>query len=97
MYLVYILSCVDGSLYTGITTDVERRLAEHNNGTGGNYTRAKRPLRVVYTERHPNRSLASKREAAIKRLSRKAKLELVRTVGREPRRIAGLRKAKPMV
>lgn len=77
MYYVYILECEDGSLYTGITTNVARRFAEHLKGTGGNFTRAKRVIRVVYTERKLNRSTASKREAAIKKLSRKEKLNLI--------------------
>ncbi|PIQ68660.1 MAG: endonuclease [Candidatus Taylorbacteria bacterium CG11_big_fil_rev_8_21_14_0_20_46_11] len=72
-YTVYMLLCADGSLYTGITTDVERRLAEHKAGTGGHYTRAKKVDRLLYTEVQPNRSLASKREAEIKSWSREEK------------------------
>ncbi|MHB0865483.1 MAG: GIY-YIG nuclease family protein [Minisyncoccota bacterium] len=77
MYFVYLLECEDGSLYTGVTTDVARRLAEHQTGTGGHFTRAKGAKRIVYTEEHPNRSSAQKREAAIKKLTRAKKLELV--------------------
>ena len=77
MYFVYILECKDKSLYTGITTNVERRFAEHQSGIGGKFTRAKRAERIVYTERKLNRSTASKREAAIKKLSRTEKLNLV--------------------
>jgi len=76
-YFVYLLECKDGSLYTGITTDVERRLAEHKNGTGGHFTRAKKAKRMVYTEQHPDRSSASKREAEIKKWPRKKKRALV--------------------
>lgn len=77
MYTVYILECVDGSLYTGITTDMDRRLQEHKEGTGANYTRAKKVKHVVYTETCANRSEASKREAAIKKLTRAEKLEFI--------------------
>jgi len=80
MYYVYILRCSDGSLYTGITTDPERRLEEHNSGTGAKYTRCRRPVSMVYTETAENRSEASKREAAIKALSRAQKLALIRRV-----------------
>jgi putative endonuclease len=75
-YFVYILECGDGSLYTGITTDVKRRLAEHKAGTASHYTSAKGAVCMVYKERHKNRSTASKREAEIKNWPRKKKLEL---------------------
>lgn len=74
---MYLIECKDKSLYTGITTNVARRLKEHQNGTGGNYTRAKRAVKVVYTERKLNRSTASRREAQIKKLSRQEKLNLI--------------------
>ncbi len=74
---VYILRCSDGSLYTGITTDLERRLDEHNGGRGARYTRARCPVVMVYREPCLDRSEASKREAAIKRTSRSAKLALI--------------------
>jgi putative endonuclease len=77
MYFVYILECADKSLYTGITTNVERRFKEHQSGTGAKFTRGKHAVKVVYTERKLNRSTASKREAAIKKLSRTEKLNLV--------------------
>jgi putative endonuclease len=77
MYFVYILECKDGSLYTGITTNVARRLEEHKSGKGGHYTRARGAVKMVYTERKKNRSTASKREAAIKKLSREEKLSLI--------------------
>ena len=78
MYFVYLLTCKDGSLYTGITTDVKRRFAEHQAGKGGHYTRAKGAVRVVYTERHPDRSSASKRESEIKSWNREKKLGLLK-------------------
>ena len=76
---VYILKCSDDSLYTGITTDVERRVAEHNGhgGKGARYTRSRRPVELIYSEACENRSSASKREASIKQLSRTAKLSLL--------------------
>lgn len=77
MYFVYILECKDGSLYTGITTDVKRRFDEHKRGIGGHYTRAKGVVKVVYTEKHPDRSSASKREAEIKGWPREKKLALI--------------------
>lgn len=77
MYFVYILKCGNGSLYTGITTDVERRLAEHKSGKGARYTRSKGAGEIVHIERKKNRSTASKREAEIKKMSRFEKLELV--------------------
>ena len=76
-YFVYLLECENGSLYTGITTDVERRFAEHKKGTGGNFTRANKAKRVVYTEEHPDRSSALKREAEIKKWPHEKKLTLI--------------------
>lgn len=76
VYFVYLLECADGSIYTGITTDVSRRLKEHKDGTGGHFTRAKGAKRILYKEKHPNRSAALKREAEIKRWSRAKKLAL---------------------
>jgi len=77
MYFVYLLECADGSLYTGITTDVARRLAEHKAGTASHYTCARGAVRMVYTEKQKDRSSAQKREAKIKKLSRRAKLVLI--------------------
>ena len=74
---MYILECGDGSLYTGITTDVKRRFAEHKSGIGSYFTRARGAKRIVYTEEHPNRSAALKREAGIKKWPREKKLMLV--------------------
>lgn len=79
MYFVYILECADKTLYTGITTDLKRRLAEHKAGVGARYTRVHGAKKFIYTEKHKNRSAASKREAAIKKLSRAQKLALAKT------------------
>jgi putative endonuclease len=76
-YIAYILSCGDGSLYTGWTNDVEKRLAAHNAGRGGKYTRGRLPVRLVYREAFASRSEAMRRESAIKRLSRAEKLALI--------------------
>jgi len=77
-WYVYILQCADRTLYTGITTDLERRVDEHNNDrAGARYTRARRPVSLVYAEVADSRSLASRREAAIKKLSRADKQLLV--------------------
>ena len=68
----------DGSLYTGVTTDVERRFAEHcGTVKGARFFRGRQPVRVIYTESHPDRSSAQQREWAIKKLSRDRKLELI--------------------
>jgi putative endonuclease len=79
MYLLYILECENGSLYTGITTDIKRRFKEHTSGSGGHYTRSQKVLRVAYTEPHPNRPSALKREAEIKSWPRAKKLALIQS------------------
>jgi putative endonuclease len=79
----YILRCADGTLYTGISNDLERRLAAHNTGTASKYTRARLPVTLLYSERHSDRSSASRREAQLKRLPRKAKLDLVSSLRRK--------------
>ncbi len=71
------LRCRDGSLYTGVTNDLRRRLAAHRAGTGARYTRARLPVRLVYREARATRGAALRREAAIKRLSRASKLALL--------------------
>ena len=77
-WYVYIVECADGSLYTGITTDVRRRLLEHNfSFKAAKYTRSRRPVRMMWTKECENRSEASKEEYRIKRLSRQKKLELI--------------------
>lgn len=76
-YYTYILRCRDGSLYTGWTTDISKRLHAHNAGTGAKYTRSRRPVELVYLETLPSKEAALRREAAIKRLPRSGKLRLV--------------------
>lgn len=76
-YHVYIIECHDGTLYTGITTDLARRLAEHAAGKGAAYTRTHGAARIAYSETQPDRSAASRREAAIKKLTRAQKQALV--------------------
>jgi putative endonuclease len=74
---VYVLRCADGSLYTGYTTDVERRVAEHDAGEGAKYTRGRTPVELVYSESFDSRSAAMSREYEIKQLSRREKAQLV--------------------
>lgn len=80
-YFTYIIRCADGTLYTGITTDVDRRLDEHNGldreKKGARYTAARRPVTLVYSTEFPNRSEASKEEARIKKLTREEKEILI--------------------
>lgn len=78
---VYILRCSDDTLYTGWTTDLERRLAMHNSGKGAKYTKSRGPCTLVYFEELPDKSHALRREAAIKKLSRKEKLMLIQSAG----------------
>ena len=77
-WFVYILACCDGTLYTGITTDVTRRVDTHNSGKGGKYTRSRLPVRLEYSEESPGRPEALKREAEIKKWPRKRKLALIK-------------------
>jgi putative endonuclease len=83
-WFVYLLRCADNSLYTGITTDLNRRLDEHNgennSSKGARYTRHRRPVVLVYSEALANRTTASQREYAIKQLSRTAKEQLISSV-----------------
>lgn len=82
---VYILRCADGSLYTGWTNDLPRRLAAHQAGRGAKYTRAHLPVELVYTECFATRTEAMRREAAIKQLTRSQKLRLIaRSESSEP-------------
>jgi putative endonuclease len=80
-WIVYILRCRDGSLYTGSTNDLTRRLAAHRAGRASAYTRSRRPIRLAYRETVRDRSAALRREAAVKRLTRTEKLALVRGRG----------------
>lgn len=72
----YIVECSDGTLYTGWTTDAERRIKTHNAGRGARYTRARRPVRLVYLEPQPDKVSALKRERAIKTMTRQQKQKL---------------------
>lgn len=74
---VYVLACADGTLYTGYTTDVERRVAEHNAGEGARYTRGRTPVECRYVERYDSRSEAMAREAEIKGMTRAQKADLI--------------------
>ena len=76
-WYVYMLRCRDGSLYTGYTDDVDRRLAVHNSGKGAKYTRSRLPVSVAYREECPDRSAAMKREFAIKQLSKQEKEAII--------------------
>lgn len=77
-YYLYILRCNDNTLYTGITTNIERRVSEHNGSIkGAKYTKYRRPVVLVYQEEHLNRSEASKREYALKKLSKIQKEEMI--------------------
>ncbi|MEW6118938.1 MAG: GIY-YIG nuclease family protein [Pseudomonadota bacterium] len=75
-WFVYLLRCADGTLYAGITTDPDRRVAEHNAGSGARYTRTRLPVELIHCEPAADRAAACRREAAIKKLPRTAKLAL---------------------
>ena len=79
MFYVYILLCGDGTLYTGHTNDLSRRLAVHNAGKGAKYTRSRLPVSLKYWEELPNKSSALRRERAIKSLTRREKLALIQS------------------
>ena len=76
-WFVYILRCGDGTLYTGVTDDVQRRLAAHRAGKGAKYTRGRGPLELVYTQEQPDKSAALRRELQIKKLTRPQKERLI--------------------
>lgn len=76
-YFVYILLCADGSFYTGTSNDVKKRVKTHNSGKGAKYTKTRRPVKLLYTEKVADKSAALKREAAIKKLTRPKKEELL--------------------
>jgi putative endonuclease len=80
--VVYIAECADQTLYTGWTTNLERRLKEHNAGRGAKYTRSRAPVQLVYVEDQPDRRAALQRELEIKRLSRPEKLKLIRSAAK---------------
>ncbi len=77
MWFLYILKCSDGKLYTGITTDVAKRLNRHNQKKASRYTRMRLPVELIYQETHPDKSTARKREMQIKKWSREKKLALI--------------------
>ena len=77
MYYVYLIECSDKSIYTGITTDIQRRFNEHKNKKGGHYTSSKKVVRILHTEQYKNRSGALRREAEIKSWRREKKLDLI--------------------
>jgi putative endonuclease len=77
-WVCYLLECADGTLYTGISNDLPRRLGQHGRGVASKYTRTRLPVRLRYAQKHPTRSSALRREAEIKRLSRARKLRLCR-------------------
>lgn len=79
----YILRCSDGTLYTGYSTDVKARVLKHNSGKGAKYTKARRPVELVYYEEYSSKSEALRREAAIKKLSRIQKEELIKSTNKE--------------
>jgi putative endonuclease len=78
---VYVILCTDDSLYTGITTNIERRFTQHATGRGAKYFRGRQPVRVIYHEENHSRSSATRREAAIKAMPRADKLTLIQSIG----------------
>jgi len=78
-FYTYLVECVDGSLYCGFSTDLNKRVATHNAGKGAKYTRSRLPVKLVYSEEHQDKSVAMQREYAIKQLTRQQKLELIRS------------------
>jgi putative endonuclease len=78
MYTLYIIRCADDSLYTGIAKDLEKRLVVHKSGKGSVYVRARLPFSLVYTEKHKDRSKATKREIEIKKMTRANKEKLIK-------------------
>lgn len=84
MNYTYILSCADGTLYTGWTNDLDRRLAAHNAGKGGKYTRARLPVTLVYHEEFDTKEEAMSREYAIKQMTRAQKMRLIDSIKASP-------------
>jgi putative endonuclease len=81
VWVLYVLTCGDRTLYTGITTDLARRVQQHNNGSASRYTRSRLPVKLVHQERCRGRAHAQKKEYAMKQLSRKEKKEYIRDNG----------------
>jgi putative endonuclease len=94
-WFVYILRCRDDSLYTGIALDLDRRLEAHGRGTASRYTRSRLPVKLVYQETQPDRGAASRREAALKKLTREQKLYLIRPARTSKRRRSRARARPP--
>lgn len=96
MYYLYILHCADGTLYTGIATDLKRRVNEHNTSDvlGAKYTRTRRPVALKYSKSFPDRAQASAAEYKLKQLSRAAKLELIKKEGRSAKKPKQKKEAK---
>ena len=80
-WFVYILECSDGSFYTGITTDLEKRVRRHNSGSGAKYTRSRRPVKLIYGKETASKSAAKRKEIEIKSLSRENKERLIEKGG----------------
>lgn len=80
-YYFYVLECNDGSFYGGYTVDIDRRLSQHNEGTGAKYTRARRPVKLIYSERFPTKREAMKKEAEFKKLTRRKKEQFLQKAG----------------
>ena len=78
-WFLYLVRCADGSLYTGITNNVPRRFKQHNAGIASRYTRSRLPVKLIYQESHASRSMALKRELAVKAMSREEKESLIRS------------------
>ncbi len=79
-WALYIVECIDETYYTGITNDIDRRIAQHNSGAGAKYTKGRAPVRLIYTEYFKNRSEASKRELQVKSLSKDRKTDLIKSI-----------------
>ena len=82
MWYVYFLRCSDNSIYTGITNDLKQRVTRHNQGKGSKYTASRRPVKLVYQEKHPDKSSALKRESYLKGLDKDQKEEMVAAKGK---------------
>lgn len=81
VYYLYIVKCKDGTLYTGWTKDIPKRIRQHNAGTGAKYTRGRGPIRLMYSEKFTTKGEAMRREYEVKRMSRTVKLQLVHKTG----------------
>jgi putative endonuclease len=84
LWFLYVALCADGSLYTGISTDVHKRIETHNAGRGAKYTRSRRPVRLVYFEEHPSKSAALKAEYRFKQLPRSEKIRRIKCAMTRP-------------